>query len=115
MSYINQLQIVRCCVMSLTNINDTEAMLEEVKRAWTSADAMIILPKGYDKPDPEWNKITNKDIKIVKHKLHPDAIKPISEEWEVVIYDLFKLGIVLNERHGYHVQQLQYNRQKGEE
>ena len=113
MSYINQLQIVRCYVMSLTNINDTEAMLNEVKRAWVDEKAMIVLPTGYKKPLKEWDNIKNSDISIIKHVFYPDVIKPVSETWEVIVFGVFKLGIVLN-KHGYHVQQLQYNRQKGD-
>lgn len=106
-------QIVRCYEMNLININDTESMLTEVKRAWVSDEAVIILPKGFDKPDPKWREISNEDIEIVHHSFYPDVIKPVSETWEVVLFGVFKLGVVFN-LHGYHVQQLQYNRQKGE-
>lgn len=101
--------------MNLINTNDTQKMLNELKKAWHTDGRITVLPKGYTKPDPKWDKVEDKDMEIVRHYFHPDPIRPVSEIWEVLLHGDLKVGVVLN-KHGYHIEQLYYNKHdKGED
>lgn len=97
--------------MSLTSIN-TPKMITYIKEVWKDNNAAIVLPKSANKEMvSKWSKVGNKDIQIVKHQYHPDPIKPISEEWEVVVHGVFKFGLVKNESHKdgeFYMEQLKY-------
>jgi len=98
--------------MNLTSIN-TPKMITYIKEVWKDDRAAIVLPRVPGKKElvKKWSKVEDKDIQIVKHQYHPDPIKPVAEEWEVIVHDVFKFGVVKNQNHKdgeFYMEQLKY-------
>lgn len=82
--------------------NETIKMLEHFKKEWVRDDIVIALPKGY-KYSKQWDSISRNNIQVLSQKHHPKSV-----EWTIIVHDVFKFGVVKNDKAGYHIQQLQY-------
>lgn len=80
----------------------TVDMMEHFKKEWVRDDVLIVVPKAL-KHKEEWDSINRGDIRVLYQKEHK-----FSTEWEIIVHKVFKFGVVLTKKNGYHIQQLQY-------
>lgn len=95
--------------MSSIATDQTINMINHVMEVWNNNKAIIILPKTTDKSHllSDIDNVEREDIQVIKHNFHPDRIRPVSQEWEIIVHDLIKLGVVFNQ-HGFYTEQLKY-------